>query len=148
MLCSSSKKVAVCFTIISNLAVTTHVSVNNVSTTVGMKASKKELICVLPFLGKKSIDFFQEMEGHIESNLGFCKLKIIFQSPCKLILLFHYKDSLHKRIRPDIVYYGKTYRHFFTKAAEHMGISNLIGKRLNVSNNQQYQTIYLNVTVR
>ena len=30
MLCSSSKKVAVCFTIISNLAVTTHVSVNNV----------------------------------------------------------------------------------------------------------------------
>ena len=30
MFCSSSKKVVVCFTIISNLAVTTRVSVNNV----------------------------------------------------------------------------------------------------------------------
>ena len=28
------------------------------------------------------------------------------------------------------LFYGKTYRHFFTRAAEHMGISNLTGKRL------------------
>ena len=28
-----------------------------------------------------------------------------------------------------VTYYGKTYRHFFTRAAEHMGISNLTGKR-------------------
>ena len=27
-------------------------------------------------------------------------------------------------------YYGKTYRHFFTRAAEHMGNSNLTGKCL------------------
>ena len=26
-------------------------------------------------------------------------------------------------------YYGKTYRYFFTRAAEHVGISNLTGKR-------------------
>ena len=76
-----------------------------------------------------------------ESNLKFCKLKIIFQSPCKLNSLFRYKDSLQKKIHSDIVYrymcsnckvtyYGKTYRHFFTRAAEHMGISNLTGKRL------------------
>ena len=79
----------------------------------------------------------------IESNLKFCKLKVIFQSPCKLNSLFRYKDSLQKKIRSDIVYrymcsnckvtyYGKTYRHFFTRAAEHMGISNLTGKRLSV----------------
>ena len=77
----------------------------------------------------------------IESNLKFCKLKVIFQSPCKLNSLFRYKDSRQKKIRSDIVYrymcsnckvtyYGKTYRHFFTRAAEHMGISNLTGKRL------------------
>ena len=77
----------------------------------------------------------------IESNLKFCKLKVIFQSPCKLSSLFRYKDSVKKEIRSDIAYrytcsnckvtyYGKTYRHFFTRAAEHMGISNLIGKRL------------------
>ena len=29
-----------------------------------------------------------------------------------------------------VTFYGKTYRHFFTRAAEHMGISNLTGKRL------------------
>ena len=77
----------------------------------------------------------------IESNLKFCKLKVIFQSTCKLNLPFHYKDSLQKKIRSDIVYrymcsnckatyYGKTYCHLFTRAAEHMGISNLTGKHL------------------
>ena len=29
----------------------------------------------------------------------------------------------------NVTYYGKTYRHFFTSAAEHIGISNLTGKR-------------------
>ena len=65
----------------------------------------------------------------------------MFQSFCNLSSLFRYKDSLKKEMRSDIVYrytcsnckvtyYGKTYRHFFTSAAEHMGISNLTGKRL------------------
>ena len=77
----------------------------------------------------------------IERDLEFCKLKVIFQSPCKLNSLFRYKDSLQKEIRSGIVYrymcsnckvtcYGKTYRHYFTRAAEHMGISNLTGKHL------------------
>ena len=55
--------------------------------------------------------------------------------------LFRYKDSLQEKVCSDIVYrymcsnckvtyYGKTYHHFFTRAAEHMGISNLTGKRL------------------
>ena len=76
-----------------------------------------------------------------ESNLKFCKLNVIFQSPCKLNSLFRYKNSHQKKIHSDIVYrymcsnckvtyYGKTYCHFFTGAAEHMGISNLTGKHL------------------
>ena len=51
-------------------------------------------------------------------------------------LLFHYKDSLKKKICSDIVYeykgsnskityYDKTSPHLFTRAAEHIGISNL-----------------------
>ena len=106
-----------------------------------LKASKKELICVLPFLGKKSMQLRTCLVNSIESNLKFCKLKSIFQSPCKLNSLLRYKDFLQKKICSDIVYrymcsnckvtyYGKTYRHFFTRAAEHMGISNLTGKRL------------------
>ena len=30
----------------------------------------------------------------------------------------------------NVTYCGKTYRHFFTRAAKHMGVSNLTGKRL------------------
>ena len=104
-----------------------------------LKASKKELICVLPFLGKKSMQLRTGLVNYIESNLKFCKLKVIFESPCKLNLLFHYKDSLQKKIRSDIVYrymcsnckvtyYGKTYHYFFTRAAECMVIFNLTGK--------------------
>ena len=106
-----------------------------------LKASKKELICVLPFIGNQSLQLRSRLVNSIENNLKFCKLKVISQSPCKLNSLFRYKDSLQKKIRSDIVYrymcsnckvtyYGKTYRHFFTRAAEHMGISNLTGKRL------------------
>ena len=81
------------------------------------------------------------LDNYLENNLKFCKLKIIFQSLCKLTSLFRCKDSLKTEIRSDIVYrypcsnckvtyYGKIHCHFFTRAAEHMGISNLTGKRL------------------
>ena len=61
--------------------------------------------------------------------------------PCKLNSVFRYKDFLQKKIRSDtlyrytcsnykVTYYGKTYRHFFSRSAEHMGISNLTGQRL------------------
>ena len=101
-----------------------------------LMCSEKNLICVLPFLGKRSMELRTNLVNSIESSLKFCKLKVIFQSPCKLNLLFCYKDTLQKKIRSDIVYrnmcsncnviyYGKTYCHFFTRAAEHI-ISNLI----------------------
>ena len=106
-----------------------------------LKALEKYFICVLPFLGKKSMQRRTRLVNSIESNLKFCKLKVIFRSPCKLNSLFRYKDSLQKKIRSDTVYkymcsnckvtyYGKTYHHFPTRAAEHMRISNLTGKCL------------------
>ena len=106
-----------------------------------LKTSQKELICVFPFLGKKSIQLGISLVNSIESNLKFCKLQVMFQSPCKLNSLFRYKDSLQKKVRSDIVYryicsnckvtyYGIIYCHFFTRAAEHMGISHLTGKHL------------------
>ena len=69
-----------------------------------LKASKKELICVFPFLGKKSMQLRARLVSYIESKLKFCKLKSIFQSPCKLNPLFRYKDPLQKKICSDIVY--------------------------------------------
>ena len=55
--------------------------------------------------------------------------------------MFRFKAALDKKTPSHLVYryscsrcnathYGKTYRHFFTRAAEHMGISNLTGKRV------------------
>ena len=99
------------------------------------------MICVLPYLGKASLDLRTRLRRTIERNLAFCKLKIIFRSKCRLNTLFHFKDSLEKKIRSGIIYryrcsncnvtyYGETFGHFCTRAAEHMGISNLTGKRL------------------
>ena len=92
-----------------------------------LKASKKELICVLPFIGNKSLQLRTRLVNSIENNLKFCKLKVIFQSPCKLSSLFRYKDSLKKEIRSDIVY-RSTCSNVFTRVAEHVGISSLTGK--------------------
>ena len=69
-----------------------------------MTASKKELIYILPFFGNKSLQLRTCLVNSIENNLKFCKLKVIFQSPCKLTLLFRYKDSLKKEIHSDTVY--------------------------------------------
>ena len=43
---------------------------------------KRELICVLPYLGKASLDLRTKLRRTIERNLPFCKLKIIFRSKC------------------------------------------------------------------
>ena len=103
-----------------------------------LTASKKQLVCVLPFIGKKLLQLRSRLVKSIQGNLQFCSLKVVFQSPCKLRSLFHFKDTLDKKIRSDLVYrytcsyryYGKTYLHFFTRAAEHMGISNSTEKRI------------------
>ena len=104
-------------------------------------APKKELVCVLPFIGKKSLQLRSKLVKSVQNNLRFCYLKVVFQSPYKLHTLFCFKDTLNKKIRSHLVYrfscsscnatyYGKTYRHIFTRAAEHMGISNLTSKRV------------------
>ena len=102
---------------------------------------KRELIWVLPYLGKASLNLRTGLRRTIEKNLPFCKLKIIFSSKCRLNTLFRFKDSLEKKICSGIIYrytcsnckvtyYGKTFSHFYIRVAEHMGISNLTGKRL------------------
>ena len=96
---------------------------------------------VLPFIGKNLLQLRTCLVNSIENNLKFCKLKVIFSSPCKLNSLFRYKDSPKKKIHSDIVsrytcsnckitYYGKTCCHFSTRAAEHMGIYSLTEKHL------------------
>ena len=106
-------------------------------------ALKKELVCFLPFIGKKSLQSRSKLVKSVQNNLNFCHLKVVFQSPYKLRTLFRFKDTLDKKIRSDLVYRcscnscnatydGKTYRHFFTRATKDVGISNLTGKRVKI----------------
>ena len=72
--------------------------------------------------------------------MSFYQLKVVFQSPYKRPTLFRFKTTLDKKFCPNFVYryscsncnstyYGRTYQYFFTRAAEHVDISNLTGKR-------------------
>ena len=83
-------------------------------------APKKKLVCVLPFIGKKSLHLRSKLVKSVQNNLSFCHLKVVFQSPYKLHTLFRFKDTLDKKIRSHLVYryscsscnatyYGKTY---------------------------------------
>ena len=113
----------------------------NVKKEVYLLAPKKQLTCVLPFFGKKSLQLRFRLINSVNKTVRFCNLKVIFRSQHKLTTLFQFKDTLNKTILSFLVYrytcsnckvtyYGKTYGHFFTRAAEHMGVSNLTGKRL------------------
>ena len=102
---------------------------------------KKELICVFPFLGRKSLEIKKRLQNAIERTLPYCKLKVNFRSPSKMVNHFQLKVVLPKKLCSGIVYsfkcnscnaiyYGKTKRHFYVRAAEHMGILHLTNKRL------------------
>ena len=71
----------------------------------------------------------------------FYNVKVVFRSQRKLKTLFQFKDIFNKKICIFLVYRYtcsncnvthccKTYCHFFTRAAKHVGVSNLTGKRL------------------
>ena len=124
-----------------------------------LKASKIELICVLPFLGKKSMQLRTRLVNSIESNLKFCKLKVIFQPPCKLNSLFRYKDPFRKRsaltlftdtwaVTARLLTMGKHTATFLLELQSTRVFLIKMESVVNVSNNQQYPTIYLNVAVR
>ena len=61
-----------------------------------LNAPKKELICVLPFIGKKSLQLRNRLINSIVTNIKLWKIKVIFQSPYKLVSSFRFKDPLRK----------------------------------------------------
>ena len=65
---------------------------------------KRELICILPYLGKVSLDLRTKLRRTIERNLPICILKIIFRSKCGRNTFFHFKDSLKTKICSGIIY--------------------------------------------
>ena len=57
-------------------------------------APKKELVCVLPLIGKKSFYLRSKSVKSAKINLSYCLLKVVFQSPNKLPTLFPFKNTL------------------------------------------------------
>ena len=101
----------------------------------------RELIFVLPYLGKISLVLGTRLRQTTQRDLPYCKLKLIFISNCRLNTLFQFKDSPEKKIRSGIIYrynfsnckvtyYGKSFPLFYTRVPEHMGFSHLTEKYL------------------
>ena len=102
---------------------------------------KRELICVLPYFSKTSVDLRTRLRCTIEGTLPYCKLKVIFR--CRLQTFFTSKIQFGKYLLwNNLLLYGvvtarllrqetrqETFCHFYTRTAERMGISNLTGKR-------------------
>ena len=101
---------------------------------------KKELFSVLAYLGMSSLCLRTRLQGSINNNISFCKIKIIFKSSKRLANFFRFKDKTPLCLRSNIVYkftcgrcnatyYGETCRHFKVRVGEHSGISPLTNKR-------------------
>ena len=101
---------------------------------------KKELCIVLPYLGMSSLYLRTRLQKSINSNISFCKIKVIFKSSTRLANFFRFQDKILLCLRSNIVYkfacgrcnatyYGETCRHFKVRVGEHSGISPLTNKR-------------------
>ena len=106
---------------------------------------KKDLMIVLTYLGKLSLQIRTRINRVMRNKFPHCNLRIVFQTKCKLINFFTFKDKIPVFLRSGIVYkfkcggcnatyYGKTKRHFKVRTCEHLGISALTGKRVKGDN--------------
>ena len=106
----------------------------------GHTVPKKELFIVLPYLGMPSLCLRTRLQKSINSNISFCKIKIIFKSSKRLANVFRFKDKTPLCLLSNIVYkftcgrcnatyYDETCRHFKVRVGEHSGISPLTNKR-------------------
>ena len=96
--------------------------------------------------------FHQQHFISTNSNISFCKMKVIFKSSKRLANFFRFKDKTPLCLRSNTVckftrgrwnatYYGETCRHFKVRI-EHSGISSLTNKRSKSKKNQQpFKTI-------
>ena len=97
-----------------------------------LKASNDELICVLSFTGKKSLKLRTCLVNSIKRNLKFCKFKVLSNHQANWICYSIIEISFSKRSALTLfkgtsvvtARFGKTCCRVFTRAAEHMRISN------------------------
>ena len=115
---------------------------------------KKDSLIVLPYLGKLSLQIRTRINRVMKNKLPHCNFRIVFQSKCKLINFFTFKDKIPIFLRSGIVYkfkcggcnatyYGKTKCHFKVRMCEHLGVSALTGKRVKGDNDSAVKEHHL-----
>ena len=106
--------------------------------------SKKELLLVLPYLGKMSLQNRTQLCKLVRDCFPFCKVNFVFKTTVRLSNFFKYKDKICKDLCSggvykfaccgcNATYYGKTKRHFKVRYSDHNGLSALTGKRIKAS---------------
>ena len=102
---------------------------------------KRELLVVLPFLGKFSLNLRKRLYKSVNQSLPQFNIKVIFQSKNRLSSLFKFKDSVTLYLcshfiykfqcsNCNITYHGETEHHLKVRAGEHI-MSPLTRKRVN-----------------
>ena len=105
---------------------------------------RKEVLSVLPYLGKLSLELRTRLNKIFRSKIPTCKL-VIFRLSVRIKNFFGFKDKIPRELKSGLVYrfkcggcnttyYGKTIRHFHVRIYEHLGISPLTGKVLTTLN--------------
>ena len=102
---------------------------------------KKPPRLVLPYLGTISQQTRTKLQTSIKGVLKCCKLQLIFKSQNKLCNNFRFKDNVPQIIASGVVYkfqcglcnesyYWECVRHLAVRSGEHIGISPLANKRV------------------
>ena len=118
--------------------------------------SKKELRICLPYMGIDSLKIRKELLKFAKVYLpASCKLQIIFSSQNRLGDYFKFKDKIPLQCRSlvlyrfvcnkcNLIYYGKTFRHFKVRVYEHLGKSLKTDKPYTYNSKNTNNTTVLN----
>ena len=109
-------------------------------------APKKELLIVLPFFGKCSLNFRIGLYKSVSKTLPKCNKKVIFQSKNQLSNLFKFKESTAFYLRSHLIYkfqcsncninyYGETELHLKVRAGGHISVSSITRERVITNKN-------------
>ena len=65
---------------------------------------ERELLVVLPILGKFSLSLRKRLYKLVDQSLNQCNIKVIFQSKYRLNSLLKFKDSIPLCLRSQVMY--------------------------------------------
>lgn len=108
---------------------------------------KRDVFIKLSFSGSTSFQICKKLQKSLTEELTCCNLKTFLGhllsskafSLSRISCLRYYAQDLHTNIRVagcNVVFYGKTERHYKNQICEHLGISHPIGKKVRIHNSK------------